>query len=123
MAPESIALNVPVLFAIAVPVLLFVLAGLDALSLTTAHRLSIGSSLAALFHLGVDEGRAASTTWPKALLRRALRPWTQTHNTEWLIQRHEKDLPRPLGSWQHETGTLTVQRTGRCSRGRGIGLQ
>ena len=60
--------NLPVLFAIVVPVLLFVLAGLDAISLTTAYRFSIATSLAALVGLGVYEGRTASMTWPKALL-------------------------------------------------------
>ena len=60
--------NLPVLFAIALPVLLFVLAGLEAISLTTAYSVSIASSLAALLGLGIYEGRAASMTWPKALL-------------------------------------------------------
>jgi hypothetical protein len=60
--------NIPVLLAIAVPVLLFVLTGLEVISLTTAYRLSIATSLAALFGLGVYEGREASMTWPKAVL-------------------------------------------------------
>lgn len=60
--------NLPVLLAIALPVALFMLAGLDAISLKVAYRLSIAISLAALFGLGVYEGRKASMTWPKAAL-------------------------------------------------------
>ena len=60
--------NLPVLLAIAVPVALFALAGLDTISLMVAYRLSIATSLAALFGLGVYEGREASMTWPKAVL-------------------------------------------------------
>jgi len=60
--------NLPVLLAIVVPALLFVLAGVEAIELRTAYRLSIATSLLALFGLGVYEGRIASMSWPKAVL-------------------------------------------------------
>ena len=60
--------NLPVLFAIAVPIALFSLAWLDVITLRAAYVVSIGTSLAALFGLGVYEGREASMSWPKAIL-------------------------------------------------------
>ena len=60
--------NLPVLFAIAVPVVLFLLAGFDVITMAAAYRLSIAFSLAALFGLGVYEGRAASMSWPKTVV-------------------------------------------------------
>lgn len=60
--------NLPVLLAIVIPALLFVLAGLDAMTLQTAYTSSIAFSLAALFGLGLYEGRTASMTWPYAVL-------------------------------------------------------
>ena len=60
--------NLPVLFAIAVPALLFVLAGLDVMTLQTAYIASIVSSLLALFGLGLYEGRTASMGWGHSIL-------------------------------------------------------
>ena len=55
--------NMPVLIAIVAPGLLFILAGLGAISLNTAYTAAIVFSLAALFGLGLYEGRAASMSW------------------------------------------------------------
>lgn len=55
--------NLPVLVAIIVPALLFILAGAGVMTLQTAYRASVGFSLVALFALGLYEGRAASRGW------------------------------------------------------------
>ena len=60
--------NLPVLIAIFAPGLLFILAGLGVMSLDTAYTASIVLSLAALFGLGLYEGRSASMSWPQSLL-------------------------------------------------------
>ena len=60
--------NLPVLFAIVGPALLFILAGFGAMDLQTAYAAAIMFSLAALFGLGLYEGRAASMSWPMSIL-------------------------------------------------------
>ena len=60
--------NLPVLLAIAVPALLFILAGTDIMDLQTAYVAAIAFSLAALFGLGVYEGRTASMPWTKSII-------------------------------------------------------
>ena len=60
---QVIRANLPVVLAIVVPALLFVLAGLGAMSLHAAYVASIGFSLVALFALGVYEGRVESMNW------------------------------------------------------------
>jgi len=60
--------NLPVLFAIVGPALLFILAGADVMTLRTAYRASIAFSLVALFGLGLYEGRAASMGWIPSVL-------------------------------------------------------
>lgn len=60
--------NLPVLMAIIVPALLFLLSGAGALALHTAYTASILFSLVALFALGVSEGRTASMGWPASIL-------------------------------------------------------
>jgi hypothetical protein len=60
--------NLPVLIAIIAPGLLFILAGLGAMSLATAYTAAIVFSLAALFGLGLYEGRTASMSWTQSLI-------------------------------------------------------
>jgi hypothetical protein len=60
--------NLPVLLAIAVPALLLTQAGIDVMDLQTAYVAAIVFSLAALFGLGVYEGRTASMPWPRAVI-------------------------------------------------------
>lgn len=60
--------NLPVLLAIAVPAVLFVLAGADVMMLDTAYAAAIAFSLVALFGLGLYEGRVASLTWYHSIL-------------------------------------------------------
>lgn len=60
--------NLPVLLAIVAPALLFVLAGIGVLTLQAAYVAAISFSLAALFGLGLYEGRSASMSWPKSLV-------------------------------------------------------
>lgn len=60
--------NLPVLVAIVVPVVLFLLAGVDVMTLQTAYKASIAFSLVALFGLGLFEGREASMRWVPSLL-------------------------------------------------------
>jgi hypothetical protein len=60
--------NLPVLLAIAAPGLLFILAGLGVMSLNTAYTAAIVFSLAALFGLGLYEGRTASMSWSQSLI-------------------------------------------------------
>jgi hypothetical protein len=63
-----IADNIPVLSAIVVPAILFTLAGADVLTLQTAYTAAIVFSLAALFGVGLYEGRRASMGWIHSLL-------------------------------------------------------
>jgi hypothetical protein len=60
--------NLPVLLAIVVPALLFVLAGFGVMTLQTAYVAAIVFSLLALFGLGLYEGRTASLSWPHSLI-------------------------------------------------------
>ena len=60
--------NLPVLIAIVGPALLFVLAGMDMMTLQTAYTASIVFSLVALFGLGLYEGRTASMGWIQSML-------------------------------------------------------
>jgi hypothetical protein len=60
--------NLPVLIAIVGPALLFVLAGMDLMTLQTAYTASIVFSLVALFGLGLYEGRTASMGWLHSML-------------------------------------------------------
>ena len=59
--------NLPVLFAIVGPGLLFLLAGVGVMDLQTAYAAAIVFSLAALFGLGLYEGRTASMSWPMSI--------------------------------------------------------
>jgi hypothetical protein len=63
-----IADNIPVLSAIVVPAILFALAGADVMTLQTAYTAAIGFSLAALFGVGLFEGRRASMGWIHSIL-------------------------------------------------------
>ena len=60
--------NLPVLIAIIVPALLFILAGIGVITLQSAYTAAIVFSVVALFGLGLYEGRSASMSWPKSLL-------------------------------------------------------
>jgi hypothetical protein len=60
--------NLPVLIAIVAPALLFILAGMDVMTLHAAYSASIVFSVMALFGLGLYEGRTASMTWPLSIL-------------------------------------------------------
>jgi hypothetical protein len=60
--------NLPVLMAISVPALLFVLAGAGLMTLQTAYAASLVFSLVALFGLGLYEGRSASMGWAHSVL-------------------------------------------------------
>lgn len=60
--------NLPVLVAIVVPALLFILAGAEVMTLQTAYRASVGFSLVALFGLGLYEGRTASMGWAPSVV-------------------------------------------------------
>ena len=55
--------NLPVLLAIVMPAVLFVLAGADVMMLDTAYTAAIAFSLVALFGLGLYEGKVASLNW------------------------------------------------------------
>lgn len=63
-----IADNIPVLAAVAVPAILFTLAGADVMTLQTAFTAAIVFSLAALFGVGLYEGRRASMGWIHSIL-------------------------------------------------------
>jgi hypothetical protein len=63
-----IADNIPVLSAVVVPAILFTLAGADVMTLQTAFTAAIVFSLAALFGVGLYEGRRASMGWIHSLL-------------------------------------------------------
>lgn len=60
--------NVPVVLAIVVPAVLFVVAWLDGISLRTAYVVSITSSVVLLFALGLYQGRAAAMSWTRSVL-------------------------------------------------------
>jgi hypothetical protein len=63
-----IADNIPVLSAVVVPAILFTLAGADVMTLQTAYTTAIVFSVAALFGVGLYEGRRASMGWMHSLL-------------------------------------------------------
>ena len=63
--------NLPLLAAVVVPAISFVLAGLGALDLLAAYRISIGFCLIALAGLGLYQGRAGGLGWPRSLLSAA----------------------------------------------------
>ena len=63
-----VADNIPVLSAVVVPAILFTLAGADVMTLQTAYAIAIVFSLAALFGVGLYEGRRASMGWFHSLL-------------------------------------------------------
>jgi hypothetical protein len=60
--------NLPVLLAIVVPTMLFILAGIGVIALQTAYTAAIAFTLLALFGLGLYAGRSASMSWPKSVL-------------------------------------------------------
>jgi hypothetical protein len=63
-----IADNVPVLSAVVVPAILFILAGADVMTLQTAYTAAIVFSLTALFAVGLYAGRQASMGWTHSTL-------------------------------------------------------
>ena len=63
-----VADNIPVLSAVVVPAILFMLAGADVMALQTAYRAAIAFSLAVLFGVGLYEGRRASMGWVHSTL-------------------------------------------------------
>jgi len=63
-----VADNLPVILSILFPGVLFVLAGVDAIGLQLAYRLSIAFTIVALFGLGVYEGRTASMGPARSLI-------------------------------------------------------
>ncbi len=63
-----IADNVPVVLATVVPTALLVLASMGVISLRAAYDVSIAFNLAALFGIGLYEGRAASMSWVHSTL-------------------------------------------------------
>jgi hypothetical protein len=63
-----IADNIPVLAAVVVPTVLFTLAGANVMKLQTAYTTAIAFSLAALFGVGLYEGRRASMGWVHSTL-------------------------------------------------------
>jgi hypothetical protein len=63
-----IADNIPVLTAVVVPAILFILAGADVMALRTAYTAAIIFSLAVLFGVGLYEGRRASMGWVHSTL-------------------------------------------------------
>ncbi len=60
--------NIPVLSAVVVPAILFILAGADVMALQTAYRAAIAFSVAVLFGVGLYEGRRASMGWVHSTL-------------------------------------------------------
>ena len=60
--------NLPVLFAIVGPGLLFLLAGIGVMDLQAAYTAAIVFSLTALFGLGLYESRTASMSWPHSIV-------------------------------------------------------
>lgn len=60
--------NIPVLGAVAVPLLLFGLVGMGLMELQMAYRGAIAFSLAALFAIGVYQGRVASMGWLHSII-------------------------------------------------------
>lgn len=67
-----VADNVPVVAAVIVPAISFILAGLGAIELRTAYRISIGFSIVALVLLGLYQGRKSGMNWPKSALSGAV---------------------------------------------------
>jgi hypothetical protein len=63
-----VADNIPVLSAVVVPAILFTLAGADVMTLQAAFEAAIVFSIAALFGVGLYEGRRASMGWIHSLL-------------------------------------------------------
>ncbi len=63
-----VADNVPVVLATLVPTFLLVLAGMDVITLRAAYDAAIVFSLAALFGIGLYEGRASSMGWAHSIL-------------------------------------------------------
>jgi hypothetical protein len=55
--------NLPVALALVVPTALLTFAAMDVISLRTAYDVSIAFNLAALFGIGLYEGRAGSMSW------------------------------------------------------------
>jgi len=60
--------NLPVAAAIIVPMVLFALVGLEVIGLQMAYRGAIAFSLAALFGIGLYQGRVASLSWFNSIL-------------------------------------------------------
>lgn len=61
--------NLPVLFAVIIPAVLFLLAAAEVMTLRTAYTASIAFSVASLFALGLYEGRTtASMGWAGSIL-------------------------------------------------------
>lgn len=60
--------NVPVLAAVVVPAISFILAGGGAFELLTAYRISIAFCLVALAGLGLFQGRISGLGWGRSLL-------------------------------------------------------
>jgi len=60
--------NMPILIAIVVPALLFILAGFGVMTLQAAYTVSILFSIVALFGVGLYAGRSASMTWPHSVI-------------------------------------------------------
>jgi hypothetical protein len=60
--------NLPVLSAVIVPSILFMLAGADVITLQAGYRAAIIFSLAVLFGVGLYEGRRASMGWTYSIL-------------------------------------------------------
>jgi hypothetical protein len=60
--------NLPVTGAVVVPMVLFSLVGLGVMELQMAYRGAIAFSLAALFAVGVYQGRASSMGWLHSIL-------------------------------------------------------
>ncbi|MGI9529401.1 MAG: hypothetical protein ACR2NG_06790 [Acidimicrobiia bacterium] len=67
-----VADNIPVVAAVIVPAVSFILAGLEVIDLRTAYRISIGFSIVALFALGLYQGRKSGMNWPKSALSGAV---------------------------------------------------
>jgi len=63
--------NVPVVAAVVVPTVSFILAGLGAFTLLTAYRISIAFSVLALAGLGLYQGRESNLSWSRSLVSAA----------------------------------------------------
>ena len=60
--------NIPVALAIVGPIVLFIVAWLDGISLRTAYVVSITLSVVLLFLLGLYQGRTAGETWTRSII-------------------------------------------------------